>query len=255
MSSSTWTPDAQSSSAIPLSGDYWRLVEAQHRVSTLKLVDDLEEQSVLERLVEEAKPPLPKECRHLHYLLSTPFRYGAPFPIGSRFRRAGMTEGVYYASERVETAAAELSFHRLLFFAESPGTPWPSNPGEYSAFSATFGTKHSFDLTEPPFDVDRESWCQLSDYAPCQDLADAARTAGIEVIRYESVRDPGQGINLALLTCRAFSVTEPTGLQTWRIYLRPSGVQAICEFPVMRISFDRDAFAEDPRIAGMNWDR
>ena len=40
MSSSTWTPAALSSEARPLSGTCWQLVEAQHRVSTLKLVDD-----------------------------------------------------------------------------------------------------------------------------------------------------------------------------------------------------------------------
>jgi hypothetical protein len=71
------------------------LVEAQHRISTLKLVDTVEEQQALEQLIEETKPPLPPECAGLHYLLSTPFRYGAVYPVGSRFRRAGLTEGVF----------------------------------------------------------------------------------------------------------------------------------------------------------------
>ena len=44
-------------------------------------------------------------------------------------------------------------------------------------------------------------------------------------------------------------------MQTWRIYLRSSGIQAICEFPDIRISFAKHVFAEDPRIAGINWDR
>ena len=35
-----------------MSGVCWRAVEAQHRVSTMKLVDTLAEQSVLESLVE-----------------------------------------------------------------------------------------------------------------------------------------------------------------------------------------------------------
>ena len=107
MSSSTWTPDALSSNAINLNGEGWRFVEAQHLVSTLKLVDSLQEQAVLEALIEEVKPPLPEDGRDLHYLLSTPFRYGAPYPIGSRFRRAGRTEGVFYASEGIGTAAAD----------------------------------------------------------------------------------------------------------------------------------------------------
>jgi hypothetical protein len=97
MSSSTWTPVALSSEARPLSGVCWRLVEAQHHVSTLKLVDSLGEQQLLEDLIEDSKPPVPPECRHLHYLLSTPFRYGTAYPNGSRFRRAGLTDGVFYA--------------------------------------------------------------------------------------------------------------------------------------------------------------
>ena len=52
MSSPTWTPDALASEAKPWRGRGWRLVEAQHRVSTLKLVDDLSEQALLEELLE-----------------------------------------------------------------------------------------------------------------------------------------------------------------------------------------------------------
>src|SRR5262245_11246750 len=99
MSSSTWTPDARASDSPELAGTCWRLVEAQHHVSTLKLVDSVKERELLEELIEATKPPLPPECRGLHYLLSTPFRYGSVYPAGSRFRRAGLTEGVFYASE------------------------------------------------------------------------------------------------------------------------------------------------------------
>ncbi len=107
MPSRTWTPAALSSDACVLEGLCWRLVEAQHRISTLKLVDSVDEQAVLERLVDDTKPPVPPECRGLHYLLATPFRYGAPYPTGSRFRRAGMTEGVFYAAEEASTAVRD----------------------------------------------------------------------------------------------------------------------------------------------------
>src|SRR5260221_4529061 len=130
MSSSTWTPAALSSEARPLSGVCWRLVEAQHHVSTLKIVDALDEQQLLESLIEDGKPPVPPECRHLHHLLATPFRYGTRYPSGSRFRRAGMTEAVFYAADLAQTAVAELAFHRLLFLAESPVTPLPTKPAE-----------------------------------------------------------------------------------------------------------------------------
>src|SRR4029077_1822101 len=97
MPSTTWTRAALSSSARPLSGICWRVVEAQHHVSTLKLVDTLDEQQQLEALIEDTKPPVPPECRHLHYLLSTPFRYGSAYPHGSRFPPPGMTAGIHYA--------------------------------------------------------------------------------------------------------------------------------------------------------------
>src|SRR6266571_6247553 len=100
MPSNTWTRAALSSSARPLSGICWRVVEAQHHVSTLKLVDALDEQELLEDLIEATKQLVLPECRHLHYLLATPFRYGAVYPTGSRFRRAETTEGVFYAAEK-----------------------------------------------------------------------------------------------------------------------------------------------------------
>lgn len=255
MSSTTWTPDALSSEARPLSGLCWRLVEAQHHVSALKIVDSLDEQELLEKLIEGSKPPVPPECWHLHYLLSTPFRYGAAYPRGSRFRRAGLTEGVFYAAEIPETAVAELAFYRLLFFAESPETPWPINPAEYTAFSAEYATGRAIDLTRRPFQAGATSWAHPTDYGDCQRLADAARKAAVDVIRYVSVRAPRKGINLALVSCRAFAVPEPIAFQTWRIFIRDVGVQAACEAPRLRIAFDRDSFAADPRIAKLKWQR
>jgi hypothetical protein len=36
----------------------------------------------------------------------------------------------------VSAIRAEMTFHRLLFFAESPGTPWPADPAARTAFAA-----------------------------------------------------------------------------------------------------------------------
>jgi hypothetical protein len=251
----TWTPAALSSEARPLSGGCWRVVEAQHVVSTLKLVDTLAEQELLERLLEEQKPPVPPECRDLHYLLSTPFRYGAPYPHGSRFRRAGLTPGVFYGSQAVATAVAEMAFWRLLFFAESPGTPWPVNASEHTAFSVRFRTSHGLDLTATPFDRESEVWSHPTDYAACQALADGARAVGVQALRYVSARDPRGGRNLALLTCRAFTSRKPDDRQTWRLQLDASGARAICNFPDQRLAYGRLTFARDPRIAGLRWER
>ncbi len=251
----TWTPAALSSESRPLSGTCWRVVEAQHVVSTLKLVDTLAEQELLERLLEERKPPVPPECRGLHYLLSTPFRYGAPYPRGSRFRRAGLTSGVFYGSHGVTTAVAEMAFARLLFFAESPTTPWPVNASEHTAFSVRYRTKSGLDLTVAPFNRQAAAWSHPTDYAPCQALADAARTAGVQALRYTSARDPRGGQTVALLTCAAFASRAPVERQTWRLHIDATGVRALCDFPTQRIAFDRAAFASDTRIVRRRWNR
>lgn len=223
-------------------------------VSTMKLVDTLAEQALLEQLLEEHKPPVPPDCRHLHYLLATPFRYGAPYPQGSRFRRSGLTPGVFYASQTPATAMAEVAFHRLLFFAESPGTPWPVNAAEHTAFAVRFRAVPGLDLTEPPLNRDASLWSHLTDYAPCQALAEAARVAGVQAFRYRSVRDPLGGRNIAVLTCAAFTSREPIERQTWRLHLAAAGARAICDSPPARLEFDRAVFIADPRIAAMRSD-
>jgi hypothetical protein len=254
MSSSTWTQGALSSSAKLSSGRGWRFVEAQHRVSTLKLTDTAAEQQRLESLLEDSKPPIPEECRHLDFLLFTPFRYG-PYPFSSRFRRTGLTPGVFYASEDPETAASEKAFYRLLFYAESPKTPWPQEASEYTAFAIEYATGRSIDLTLMPFSEHRANWTHLNRYDECQQLADTARQAGIDLIKYECVRRPERAINLAILHCRAFAKSEPAAMQSWHFHFSPSGVRAICDFPRVILEFDRDFFAADCRLSEMPWER
>lgn len=221
----------------------------------MKLVDHLVEQDVLENLIEQTKPAYPPECGGLHYLLKTPFRYGAVYPRGSRFRRAGLTPGVYYASEEPRTAVAEMAFYRLLFFADSPQTPWPLNPSEYTGFSAALESRRILDLAAPPLDREKELWRRPIDYGPCQAFADVAREAEAEIIRYASARDAMGGANVAVLTCAAFAKPEPLEAQTWRIGVGENGVYAIREFPSDRVEFGRQAFAADPRIVAMVWER
>ncbi len=249
MSLPIWTPAALSSEFRLLSGSVWRLVEAQHRVSTMKLVDSVDEQAMLEDLLEETKPAYPPECDGLDYLLKTPFRYDAAYPHGSRFRRAGKTPGVYYAAFDIATAIAEMAFYRLLFFAESPATPLPSNAAEYTAFAVPVASGRAIDLTLPPFDRDRAAWEEKQDYGACQALALVLREAGGEAILYRSVRDPKGGMNAALLSAAAFAAREPSERQTWRIRLSRTGVQAIRDFPLQRLGFSMADFAGDSRIA------
>ncbi len=218
----------------------------------MKLVDSLDEQRTLEEMLDATKPAVPADCRHLHWLLFTPFRYAAR--SDSRFRRAGATPGVFYAALSVTTAVAELAFWRLLFFLESPGTPWPANPQVLTAFSVEHATERCLDLTAPHHDVEEDRWTHPTDYAACHSIADAARAAGCGAIRSLSARDPERGVNLTLLTCAAFARHEPTARQSWRFKLGRAGVIALAEDGQGRF-FGRDAFARDPRIAAAQWER
>lgn len=226
------------SEARPYRHDLWRLVENQARASTIRLVDSLADQALLEDMLEETKPPLPPDCAGLHFLLATPFRY-SPYPHGSRFRRAHQPDGVYYAAEKPETAAAEMAHYALLFFLESPDTLLPARPMERTGIEVACAVGRALDLTAPPLDRDRALWTDKGDYAPCQDLADVARQGGLELIRYQSVRDPAGGANVAVLTPKGFVSAAPKRLSSWHLFIRPTVVQVWCEFPRIQLEFPR----------------
>ena len=213
MSSRTWTPRAVASEAATLRQDVWRAVEAQHVVSTRALVDTLDEQHVLERVLDDGKPPIPEGAARLHYLLFTPFRY-APPPGGSRFRGPA-DAGVFYAADAVRTACAELGFWRWRHLLDVPALhSMPSKP--QTVFRVKLATE-AVDLREPPFRRDSETWTQRDDYAGCQRFGVAARNAGIGAIRYESVRDPLRGGCCAVLAVHAFARPSPLEQQTWML--------------------------------------
>src|SRR5690606_18462669 len=159
----------------------WRVVEVQHRASTMRLVDTLAEQRLLEDLLEQAKPPLPVEAEPLHYLLATPFRYPAPPPHGSRFRGIG-DPGVWYGATAVDTALAEVAYWRLRFLANSPATP-DLPPVPHTAFRADVAGP-GFALSDAAFAARRAEWESPRSYAQTQALARDARAAGMVLIRY-----------------------------------------------------------------------
>lgn len=219
----------------------WRMVEAQHRISTNRLAAGTDDQAMLERLVEQAKPPLPAAARRLHYLLATPFRYG--YAKSSRFRRARERPGIFYASEAIATAVAETAYWRLLFFSRSPGFAPPSNTVEHSAFTVPLKVTRALDLTAKPFAAQTATWMHPSDYSACQDFAGHARRIDAQLIRYASVRDPDHGANLALLDPAGFAKATPTIEQTWHFRFEAGRMTAYAAMPSdQRYSFSLDQF-------------
>jgi len=193
--------------------DLWRAVEAQHRVSTMVLVDTLDEQALLERILDDSKPALDGAQRSLHYLLFTPFRY-PPLPSGSRFR-GPLDPGVFYGAEAIRTACAELGFWRWRLLLDSPQLQ--SIPPVPQTLFRTVVAGRAIDLRQPPWSQRRKQWTDPDDYRACQKLAREARTEGIRLIRYQSVRDPQAGTCAAVLSHTAFVDPAPAESQTWSL--------------------------------------
>ena len=183
-------------------------------VSTMRLVDSLEEQRALEIMLDAAKPALSSSLQGLHYLLAAPFRYRPPSP-GSRFRGPD-DPGVFYGAEEIRTACAEVGWWRWRgFVAEAPGLP-QLPPVGFTIFPV--GVRDScVDLRKPPLDRDRARWTHPRDYGPTQAFARAAREADVGMLLYASVRDPQHGANVAVLHPRAFQKFRPTRGQTWQL--------------------------------------
>lgn len=221
MSSTIWTPPAVSSEARAWRGPVWRIVEAQHVASTMKIVDSTDEQDVLEALLEGSKPAPAAATDKLDYLLASPFRY-LPRRGGSRFR-AVTDPGVFYGAGAVRTACAELGYWRWKFLMDAVDLE-RIEPVAHTAFRAEIATA-VVDLREPPFNDSTGVWMHPHDYAATQAFAGLVREAGLGGILYRSVRDPLPGWCLALLTPDGFARRGPyPGAQTWWLAVGRDGV-------------------------------
>jgi hypothetical protein len=186
-------------------------VEAQHLVSTRKLVDSAEEQALLEEMIDRAKPA-DLTGGKLHYLLFTPFRY-PPLAHGSRF--GGRHErGLWYGSLDRRSAFAEVAYYRLLFL-EGTHALLGTVTTPLTAFTARVRTARGVDLVARPFDAHRRAIASPTSYASSQPLGTAMRDARVEAFRYPSTRDSDGGINVGVFVASVFGNTKPKSLETW----------------------------------------
>ena len=233
MSSSIWTRCAGDSRIRALRLAPWRVVEAQHQVSTRKLVDSLEEQELLETLIDRAKPPDVTRGKQ-HYLLATPFRY-PPLRHGSRFATRN-ERSLWYGSETRETAFAEVAYYRMVFL-EGTRADLGLVTTQLTAFQAHAHSRRGVDLVRAPFDKHRRAIASPVKYAETQALGRAMRDAGVEVIRYPSARDPKHGVNVAAFAPSVFGRSKPRDLETWHC----SATRAVVEL-AKRDYFGRETF-------------
>ncbi len=234
MSSSIWTRCAGDSEIRALRLSPWRAVEAQHQVSTRKLVDTADEQQLLEDLIDGAKPPDPTGGK-LHYLLATPFRY-SPLRHGSRFGTRHES-GIWYGSQTRETLFAEVAYYRLVFL-EGTTADLGAVTTQLTAFTVHARSTRGVDLMEPPFASHRRTIASPVKYAATQSLGRAMRDAGVELFKFPSARDPRRGANVAAFTPDVFGKAKPRDLQTWHC----TATKAVVEL-AKRDYFGRETYA------------
>ena len=192
------------------------MIEYQSAIATRTLTDTDAQQALLERLIDQAKPPAPPTRRGLHYLLATPFRY-PPLKYGSRF--GGRHEpSLWYGARQVATCLAERAFY---LFADWSLSHAPARPiqNRFTAFAASVRTSRGLDLTADAFARHQRALASPTEYADAQATGTRMRAAGIEAFTYRSARDADGGQAVALFTPAAFAKpdVDPTKVQTWAL--------------------------------------
>ena len=221
-----------------------RAVEAQHLVSTRKLVDSDAAQRLLEELLDAHKPPPPPEAAGLHYLLFTPFRY-PPLRYGSRFGRRH-ERGLFYASLSSATCLAEVAYYRLLFLEGSAAMLAPLEV-DLTLFRARVRSERGVDLGSDAFSRWHQALRSPSDYGFTQAMGSEMREEGVEAFLFTSARDPRAERNLGVFSPAALGRGRPHGMQTWHAFATRGGVEMRRKdfFQIEVLSFPRALFEVD----------
>ncbi|MDP1604702.1 MAG: RES family NAD+ phosphorylase [Legionella sp.] len=222
-----------------ISVDSWRVVEAQHILSSRDLVDSREEHDLLEALIEESKPPIEKEK---NYLLFTPFRY-PPLRYGSRFGRI-FEPSLWYGSLELETAFTEVAYYRLKFFDDTA-----AHLGDVeilmTAFSANLLSDRGIDLTEEPFDKYCQDISNKLSYKESQSLGTKMREDSIESFIFYSARTHEAKKNIGVYVPSVFKLKKNqyvNNQQTWKCFAN----KHLIEFTRIEISSKKQlSFSEE----------
>ena len=222
-------------------GDAKRVVEAQHITSTRKLVDSDEEQELLEQLIDQQKPPMPDDGKRFHYLLYTPFRY-PPLRHGSRFGTRA-ERGIWYGSEQIRTALAEVAYYRLVFL-EGTSAQLGTVIVDLTSFEVALRCDRFVDLTDVAFADFAQEIASPTHYGRAQQLGADMRAAHVTAFRYRSARDRYRGINLGIFSSSVFASRFPTGFRTWRCVTTKAKVEISGKDYLQRVryQFPREDF-------------
>jgi len=225
----------------PFNANVTRIVETQEYAATTSLVDDLDEQSLLEELLDEVKPNYRKGTQGLHYLISGPFRY-PPLKYGSRFGDITMPS-YFYASEDVKTALSECAFYRFIFLNDM-SQPYnkPIKSGHMS-FSVNIGASATADLTKVESEDIVAALSSPVNYLFTQQLGKhLTQKVGATALRFYSARAKiNNGVNIALTKPEEILSKKPENNINWICHTTTKKI-SFNAHESMPISFDIDCF-------------
>jgi hypothetical protein len=207
----------------------WRVVEAQHILSSRDLVDTPDEHDLLEELLETVKPKIKKSK---NYLIFTPFRY-PPLKYGSRFGSIH-EQSLWYGSLKIETAFTEVAFYQLKFFQDTHAKLGYIET-DFTAFNTLIKTTKGIDLTEQPFSQFCEFISNKTNYEYSQLLGTQMRKANIDAFIYYSARTSTPEKNIGIYSPDIFQASKQQYVfnqQTWKCVANKSDVE------FSRISFN-----------------
>ncbi|PIR38521.1 MAG: hypothetical protein COV35_06250 [Alphaproteobacteria bacterium CG11_big_fil_rev_8_21_14_0_20_39_49] len=184
----------------------FRVVEDQQYISTRPLVDSNTEHEILEKMLEDNKPPNTQpfemsDAAKRDYLLFTPFRY-PPLLSGTRYGR--QTErSIFYGSMDLSGAFAEIA-HQRFRFLDDTDAKIPPVTINYTSFKFFAGTELFIDLTKPPFNKYRSVLTDKYSYKNSQKLGSILRHKKIELFYFFSARSE-QSTNIAIFSPSVFT--------------------------------------------------
>lgn len=192
-----------------ISGYGFRLVENQETIATMEIVSNLEKQSILEEMLDlESKPSYRSGTAHLHYLLSTPFRY-PPLKHGSRF--GGRFEpSLFYGGTSEWVTLCESAFYRFYFYNDMEYAPdHEFIQSQHTLFKFQYKSNTAVKLQDVPFNFYEDILTDPINYKPTQELGTAMRKANVKAFEYRSSRDQSGNINIALFDASSLLSRKP----------------------------------------------
>jgi hypothetical protein len=229
-----------------IGGQGFRMVESQEMVASSEIVSSLEKQAVLEEMLEmESKPAYPAGTQHLHYLLSSPFRY-PPLNHGSRF--GGRFEpSLFYGGATEYAALCESAFYRFFFYYDMEEPPLHGTfQSQHTLFKFHYQTELGVKLQHAPFDSYQEILRDPVSYKATQALGSAMREAGIKGFEYRSARDRDGSINIALYDATPLTRNKP--LDEWQCLCQVGETEVVFSIERNITRFSLEQFLVDDSL-------